>query len=90
MIPACKLWEKVSAKGNRYPVGRLGSVRVLVMPNTRPEREGDATHVLMFADGQPNTSSQAAPSEPSRSKATHPRAPRGGPKEQIEDDAVPF
>ena len=22
MIPACKLWEKVSAKGNRYLIGR--------------------------------------------------------------------
>ena len=31
MIPACKLWEKVSAKGNRYLVGHLGGVRVLVM-----------------------------------------------------------
>jgi hypothetical protein len=51
VIPACKLWEKVSAKGNRYLVGRLVGVCVLVMPNTCPEREGDATHVLMFADG---------------------------------------
>jgi hypothetical protein len=39
MLTACKLWEKVSAKGNRYLMGRMGGVRVMVMTNTRPEGE---------------------------------------------------
>jgi hypothetical protein len=39
VIPACKLWEKVSAKGNRYLIGRMGGVRVMVMTNSRPDGE---------------------------------------------------
>jgi hypothetical protein len=48
VLPACRLWEKVSASGNRYLVGRLGGVKVLVMVNNRPKGEGDATHTLLF------------------------------------------
>jgi len=63
MIPACRLWEKLSAKGNRYLIGRLGGARVLVMPNTRPESGDDSTHTLFFTDAPQR--SQAAPAEPS-------------------------
>jgi hypothetical protein len=71
MIPACKLWEKVSAKGNRYLIGRMGGVRVMVMTNTRPEDENDASHVLMFAEAPQYYQSQAAPAE-----SSHPAAQR--------------
>jgi hypothetical protein len=40
MIPAAKLWEKISAKGDRYFVGRKGGFRVLVRENNR--RDGDS------------------------------------------------
>ena len=65
MIPACKLWEKVFAKGNRYLIGRMGGVRVMVMTNTRPEDENDASNVLMFAEPPQYNQSQAAPDESS-------------------------
>ena len=48
MIPACRLWEKTSAKGNRYLIGRLGGVRVMILANTRPEPGDSSTHTLMF------------------------------------------
>jgi hypothetical protein len=35
MIPAARLWEKTNAKGNRYLVGRMGSLRVLVLESNR-------------------------------------------------------
>jgi hypothetical protein len=31
-------------------IGRMGGVRVMVLTNTRPEGENDASHVLMFAE----------------------------------------
>jgi hypothetical protein len=88
MIPACRLWEKLSAKGNRYLIGRLGGVRVLVMPNTRPESGDDSTHTLFFTDAPQR--SQVAPVEPSHPAPVHRRARRGGEKQQIDDDPVPF
>jgi hypothetical protein len=31
MLTACKLWEKTSAKGNHYLIGRMGGVRVMIL-----------------------------------------------------------
>jgi hypothetical protein len=90
MIPAAKLWEKTSAKGNRYFVGRMGSVRVLVMENNRPEGENDASHILFFTDAPQR--SQVTPAEPSHPAPApvHRRAQRNGKTQQIDDDPVPF
>jgi hypothetical protein len=38
----------------------MGGVRVMVMTNTRPESETDASHVLMFAEAPSYSPSQAA------------------------------
>jgi hypothetical protein len=49
MLVACKLFPRTSGKGTPYLLGRIGALRVLVMP----KREGDAgehTHVLMLAE----------------------------------------
>ncbi len=86
MIPACRLFEKTSVKGNRYLIGRLGGVRVLVMPNTRPEPGDESTHTLFFTDAPQR--SQVAPAEPS--KPMHRRTQRNGKTHQIDDDPVPF
>jgi hypothetical protein len=90
MIPACRLWEKTSAKGNRYLIGRMGGVRVMVLENNRRESEGDNTHTLMFAEAPQydGTRGQVAPAEPS--KPAQQRAKRSGEKQQIDDDPVPF
>jgi hypothetical protein len=70
--------------------GRLGGVRVVIMPN-RDFAAGDAanshTHILSFQDG---TSTHAHPAERAPAERREPRprqAPRGGP---IDDDPVPF
>jgi hypothetical protein len=65
VIPACRLWEKTSAKGNRYLIGRLGGVRVMVLQNTRPEPGDTPTHTLMFAEAPAydGARGQAAPAE---------------------------
>ncbi len=49
MLSAAKLWKRTSGKGMAYLAGRLGGVRVLVMPK-REGDEGDHTHVLIFAE----------------------------------------
>lgn len=51
MLPAARLWQRTSSKGQPYLAGRLGGVRVLVMPK-RENDEGDHTHVLFIADGE--------------------------------------
>lgn len=51
LIPAAKLWRRESAKGGAYLAGRLGGLRVLVMPK-REGDDGDHSHVLMVAEGQ--------------------------------------
>lgn len=45
-----RLWERTSARGNAYLSGRLGSARVLVMPNRDRQGDDDASHVLMLAE----------------------------------------
>jgi aromatic ring-cleaving dioxygenase len=49
MLPACRLFAKTSGKGRSYLMGRLGGLRVLVMPKREAEA-GDHTHVLMLAE----------------------------------------
>jgi hypothetical protein len=93
------LWEKTSAKGNRYFVGRMGGVRVLVMENSRAESERDGTHTLFFAEAPAydGNRSLVAPTG-SLSSALDERPPRRGcnrPKLDDEvpplvDDAIPF
>ncbi len=45
-----RLWERTSAKGNRYLTGRLGNARVLVMENRDRQGPDDASHVLLLAE----------------------------------------
>jgi hypothetical protein len=89
MITACRLWEKTSAKGDRYMVGRIGSLRVLVLENNRRDGDSDNAHKLMFAeplqrDSQPGHTGRAMASKARAS------ARRCGKAQQIGDDPVPF
>jgi hypothetical protein len=88
LIPAAKLWENVSAKGNRYFVGRMSGVKILVMENNRREDENDASHTLFFTDAPQR--SQVTPAEPSHPAPVHRPARRGGKTRQIDDDPVPL
>jgi hypothetical protein len=49
MLPACKLYARTSSKGTDYLMGRLGGLRVLVMPRREGEA-GEHSHVLLLAE----------------------------------------
>lgn len=49
-LTLARLWEKTSARGNKYMTGRLGGVRVLVMENRDRQSDDDPTHLLMVAE----------------------------------------
>lgn len=54
LLPACRLWTKVSAKtGTIYLAGKLGGLRVLVMPR-RDDDPGDHTHNLLIGEAAPH------------------------------------
>ncbi len=96
LLQAARLWERTSGKGTRYMSGRLGGVKVVILPN----RDFDAddptnshTHILFFQDGtpaQPRPAERAAePREPGQ--RARPRGANGrDTRQQIDDDAVPF
>jgi len=92
LLQAARLWEKTSGKGTRYMSGRLGGVKVVILPN-RDYVEGDPinghTHNLFFQDGSTSAPRPvAAEHAPAERRETRPRqAARGG---SIEDDVVPF
>jgi hypothetical protein len=64
ILQAASLWERTSAKGTRYMSGRLGGVRVVIMPN-RDFAEDDAanshTHILYFQDGSTSAPGRRPP-----------------------------
>ncbi|MCK8788312.1 hypothetical protein M0638_28575, partial [Roseomonas sp. NAR14] len=49
LLPACRLYVKTSAKGERYLMGRLGGLRVLIMPK-RADDEGEHSHNLLLGE----------------------------------------
>jgi len=51
MLAACRLFARTSGKGTPYLVGRLGGLRLLVLPK-RQDEAGEHTHVLMLAEAQ--------------------------------------
>ena len=74
LLQAARLLEKTSGKGTRYMQGRLGGVKLVILPNRDFAADDPAnshTHTLFFQDG---SSTQPRPAE---------RAP-------AEDDLVPF
>jgi hypothetical protein len=42
LLQAANLWEKTSAKGNPYLVGRLGGVRILILKNRLSGTDGSS------------------------------------------------
>lgn len=70
MLKAAGIWEKISAKGNRYFVGRLGGVRILILENRVRGTEGEPDFHLFFAD-----SSSDKPRAEARNSAPRARRP---------------
>lgn len=93
LLQAARLWERTSGKGTRYMSGRLGGVKVVILPN-RDYVEGNSvnghTHILFFQDGsatQPKATAAAAPAE--QRERTR-KVDRPNNRQQTEDDVVPF
>jgi hypothetical protein len=92
LLQAVRLWERTSGRGTRYMSGRLGGVKVVILPN-RGHVEGDPvnshTHTLFFQDGSTSAPRPAAAERaPAEKRESRPRkAAAGGP---IDDDVVPF
>jgi hypothetical protein len=92
LLQAARIWERTSAKGTRYMSGRLGGVRIVIMPNRDFAEDDPAnshTHILYFQDGSTSAPRPAAAERaPAEKREARPRqAARGGP---IDDDPVPF
>ena len=47
LLRLCGLWERTSARGTTYLTGRIGSAKVLIMPNRDAGAEDELSH-LMF------------------------------------------
>ena len=62
-ITACRLWEKTSGKGTTYITGRMGNVRITILPNRDRKTDADPTHVLLFGEAPSRDAGarQAAP-----------------------------
>jgi hypothetical protein len=96
ILQAAKLWQKTSAKGSVYLVGRMGGVRVLVLRNRDAGAEGEPDWHLFFADGAPRTS-EASP-QPATTEPRHRSAYRGRRRSESAppsdprpfDDEIPF
>jgi hypothetical protein len=91
LLQAARLWEKTSGKGTRYMQGRLGGVKVVILPN-RDYVEGDPvnshTHTMFFQDGsstQPRQQAERAPAAEPRERPAKRIA-----RQQLDDDRVPF
>jgi hypothetical protein len=52
ILTATRLWRRTSAKGTHYLTGRLGGLKVVILPR-RDGEEGDHTHTLLFAEAPP-------------------------------------
>jgi len=99
MLQAAKLWERTSARGTKYFSGRLGGVKIVILPN-RDFAEGDParghSHLMYFADGAPAQPTQpaqpeGAPAQPTAAPAGQRARPqRGGPRRRLPDDVMPF
>jgi hypothetical protein len=90
LLQAARLWEKTSGKGTRYMQGRLGGVKLVILPN-RDYVEGDPvnghTHVLFFQNGS-STQPRPAPAAPAEQREQPQKADR---RDQLfEGDVVPF
>ncbi len=89
LLQAARLWERTSERGTRYMSGRLGGVKVVILPN-RDHAADDPmqshTHTMYFQAGSSTQPRQkpTAPAEPRE------RSRRESPRQQIDDDVVPF
>jgi hypothetical protein len=91
MLQAAKLWEKTSAAGNVYLVGRLGGVRILILRNRAAGTENEPDWHLFFAEPTPPATSTSPASRPKRraapirSRSREPGSSPGLPADAVDD-----
>jgi hypothetical protein len=91
MLKAAGLWQKTSAKGNDYFVGRLGGVKILILENRDRDTENEPSHHLFFVDGE---SARTAPNNttpqrtPPRRRPAYPAQRRVGTDAPMPSDPV--
>lgn len=90
-----RLYEKTSAHGNRYFVGRLAGARVIVLRNERAvPSEGTEGQWDVFLSPADDTPTRRAPSAPATPRTTTPRAaPRAAkpdPNRSFVEDDLPW
>ena len=74
-------------KLNRYLIGRLGGVKILILENK--DRGGDGpTHELFFVDGERQGPDGGAPAQRSHQPPRRSRKPSGGPP--VRPNSVPM
>ena len=63
LLQAARLWERTGGGGTRYMQGRLGGVKVVILPNRDFAADDPAnshTHTMFFQDGSPTQPRQHA------------------------------
>jgi hypothetical protein len=95
-IELCKLWRKVSAKGNEYLIGRMAGARITVLPNRNKNADTDADFVVLLSAAPQGQQQQQQPRQPSfdeRERQYEPRRQRYSREpadRQLEDVPVPI
>jgi hypothetical protein len=89
------LWAKTFAKGGRYLTGRLGGVKVLIMPNRDCQNDDDLSYHLFFVEApdrrqgaQERGGGQQAP--PTSPRPSQPQRSGFQPSAGADDDVPPW
>jgi len=72
-VTACRLYERTSAKGNRYMSGRWGQMRVTLLPTKEADKDGHPIWEMRLAQAPPVQTATA--SDGSQDARRHYQAP---------------
>jgi hypothetical protein len=87
LIQAARLWQKTSANGRRYMLGRMGGLRVVILENQNRSGESEPSHFLFFG-----AADSVAEDQESRD-FEQPRRRKAGPRKRrapAADSPIPF
>lgn len=85
-VMLCRMYEKTSARGNRYFAGRLGAASVVMFK----DEHGDAENCWqVFVQSPPPAQDKAAAAPPTRAAATPPPPPAARPRDRRRSKVKP-
>jgi hypothetical protein len=91
-IEFCRLYERESARGTKYLVGRLGRARISLLPGD-PTEDGTPTWRLLIQQPPPKTEASERPRQgalDARSPVRQPRSQAPSAAANGEGDTAPF